>query len=73
MSKLQELEELIMASWNIIEDLNATRRLLANPASTQDQVDNVLLGLTELYNLRFNELFATYEQLVFANFKKESL
>lgn len=71
MSKLHELEEHIMACWNVTEDLDASVRMLVDTDASNDQVANVLMGMSELYSFRFNELFAKYEKLIAAKHKGE--
>jgi hypothetical protein len=57
------LEDQIMECWGVVDDLDmvySTEALYED----QDRMMNVLLGLQELYNIRFHRLFLTFEHLV---------
>jgi hypothetical protein len=66
MMSFYELEEKIMAAWNVVDDIKLLgRNIMDGPATmTEDDVTNVLIGLETIYNMRFNELFKTYEKLL---------
>ncbi len=57
------LEEKIMNCWQIVDDLKTVYRS-EQLYKDEDDMQNVLLGLFTLYQLKFEELFATYEKLV---------
>ena len=57
------LEDQIMECWGVVDDLDmvySTEALYED----QDRMMNVLLGMQELYRLRFERLFQTFEHLV---------
>ena len=57
------LEDQIMECWGVVDDLDmvySTEALYDD----QDRMMNVLLGMQELYRLRFERLFQTFEHLV---------
>lgn len=62
MSKRFDLEQEILGCWSIIDDL----KVLADTWDqlTEDQKQNILLGLMELYELKFNICFNTFEELL---------
>lgn len=62
MSKRFDLEQEILRCWSIIDDL----KVLADTWDqlTEDQKQNILLGLMELYELKFNICFNTFEELL---------
>lgn len=60
MAKLYELEDKIMKCWNITEELD----LLAETMEGNDRQMNIIIGLRELYNLKFEKLFNTYEKIL---------
>ena len=57
------LEEQILQCWGVVDDLDmvyGTEALYED----QDRMMNVLLGMQELYRMRFERLFDTFQQLV---------
>ena len=68
MTHLHDLEQQIMKCWNITEDLDTLFGYVVNESIgakiDADKVSNVLLGLKELYDLKFQELFDTYEAVI---------
>ena len=57
------LEDQIIECWGVVDDLDmiySTEALYEN----QDRMMNVLLGMQELYRMRFERLFDTFQQLV---------
>ena len=61
-----DLEQGIMKCWNVTEDIDLIyRNILDGPEPmTNDEISNALLGIKTLYEMKFNELFNTFEQLV---------
>ena len=57
------LEDKIMECWGVVDDLDliySTEALYED----QDRMMNVLLGMQELYRMRFERLFQTFEHLI---------
>lgn len=57
------LEDQILECWGVVDDLDmvySTEALYED----QDRMMNVLLGMQELYRMRFERLFDTFQQLV---------
>jgi hypothetical protein len=61
---MYELEEKIMSCWNVTNDIELAYESVLEQDLSRDQVANLLLGLHQLYELRFNQLFSTYEKLL---------
>ena len=57
------LEDQIMECWGVVDDLDMVFHTEAL-YDDQDRMQNVLLGMQELYRLRFERLFQTFEHLV---------
>ena len=57
-----DLEQDIMNCWNIVEDMKTIYDML--DYTDQDKVMNSLLGLQTLYQMKFEKLWATFEQVV---------
>ena len=63
MSKTRfDMEQEIMGCWNIIEDIKVLHEGVVERDLTTDQISNILLGMQEMYQLKFNILFETFEQ-----------
>lgn len=58
-----KLEEQIQHCWQVVDDLKTVYRS-ERLYKDENEMQNVLLGLFTLYQLKFEELFATYEKLV---------
>lgn len=59
-----DFEQEIMGVWNIIEELKVLHEGVLERDLTNDQISNILSGMTELYQLKFEIVFETFEQLV---------
>ena len=60
-----DLEQDIMNCWQIKEDLDTLlHAYMDGPKMSDDEVANVILGLSSLYQLKFQKCFDTFEQLL---------
>jgi len=59
-----DLEQQIMECWHITDDVSVLTEEILEGDLTKDNIVNVLTGLEQLYAIRFNKLFRTYEQLL---------
>ena len=66
MSTQFDLEQRIMQCWNIIDDIRVvyTRHLDGEKPLTEDELANILIGMEQLYDIKFYNLFSTYEKLL---------
>lgn len=64
--KVYDLEQQIMECWHITDDVSVLTEEILEGDLTKDKIVNVLTGLEQLYAIRFNKLFRTYEQLLAA-------
>lgn len=65
MSNVTNLEQEILAAWNVVEDIKTVyENVLNNESMTKDDIANVLLGLSILYGMKFQKAFDTFEALV---------
>jgi len=70
MSDIQDLEQQIMNCWNVVEDMKV---YLAADHIEDDRVMNFLIGMAELYEVKFQNLWNAYEaflQEYYSNKKK---
>jgi hypothetical protein len=61
-----DLEQEIMECWNVTGDMDDLYSYVMNGGDNaefdRDKAANILLGLIQLYDLKFNKLFSTFEQ-----------
>ena len=64
-----DLEDDIMKCWNVTEDLDIVLERVCDspkfkdmPPELADKIANLMIGLKELYDMRFERLFDTYKQ-----------
>ena len=81
MKNSYDLEQEIMSCWNVVDDLELLYDNIVNntsckfdmPADTEHRLGNIVLGLKELYQMRFERTHSTFEQVVFPNLAKIKL
>ena len=62
-----DLEQQIMTCWNIIDDVDAVYRWIETldlDPKACDQIQNALLGIVSMGNIKFDEMFKTFETMV---------
>lgn len=59
-----DMEQQIMTCWNICEDLHTLHEGVLDRGMTTDQISNVLMGLKDLYQLKFETLFEQFEAML---------
>lgn len=59
-----DFEQQIMSCWNITTDLKDLNEGVLESDLSTDQISNALMGLEQLYELRFNKLFRQFETLI---------
>lgn len=59
-----DFEEQIMLCWNITKDLQDLNEEILEGNLTKDQISNIIVGIEELYEIRFRKLLRTLEQFV---------
>jgi hypothetical protein len=58
-----DLEQLIVKNWEITTEIKHLRELISDGKPTQDQLENYLLGLETIYEVKFNKLWDCFEEL----------
>lgn len=56
-----DLEQEIMICWNVVDDIKLIYEEYGNNQMSSDKVMNLLLGVQELYSLKFDRMFRTFE------------
>ena len=59
---LFDLEQQILKCWNVVEDIKSIRTY-EKFYTNEDKLGNVLCGLEELYEVKFEVLFSLFEQM----------
>lgn len=61
-----DFEQQIMDCWNVTKDIDTLRKQLLDmeDGMTQDDIDNYLLGLKTIYDVKFNQLFDQFERMI---------
>ena len=59
-----DFEQQIMSCWNITTDLKDLNEGVLESNLSKDQISNALIGIEQLYELRFNKLFQQFETLI---------
>ncbi|NCW72865.1 MAG: hypothetical protein EBW12_07710 [Actinobacteria bacterium] len=57
-----DLEQLILKNWEVVTEIKHLRELMESKP-TQDQIENYLLGLETIYEVKFNKLWDCFEEL----------
>ena len=63
-----ELEQSILNCWNITDELNLLYESIIDNnrgEMTPDKIANILLGMKELYNLKFEKCFEDFEGTIY--------
>ena len=66
MSKMYELEPMIMDCWHVCDDLQVVFRQIGDGARepTEDELMNALIGMQQVYQWKFEQLFNKYEDVL---------
>ena len=59
-----DLEQQILRCWSVCDDIQDLRKMRDSREMSEDEIDNYLLGLVSLYQVKFENLFSMYEQLL---------
>jgi hypothetical protein len=59
-----DLEQQILDCWTVTNDIEKVYEAITDGVISKDQASNILLGMRDLYNLKFDGLFRTFEQLI---------
>lgn len=64
MNKQFELEQQILDCWGITDDLDILFEATLDAQLSRDKIANIVLGMKDLYNLKFEKTFNTFEELI---------
>lgn len=60
------VEQEIMNCWQIVDDLGTLLDAIDKNA-TEDQIANIIIGIKDLYNFKFEKLYDNFSELVETN------
>ena len=69
---LFDTEQQILDCWGIVDDLKSIYKSLDNSSMPEDKLCNLLIGVSELYHIKFEHLFNTFEELVKEHYGKRA-
>jgi len=63
---MYDLEPMIMDCWHVCDDLKVVFRQIGDGERepSQDEMMNTLMGMQQLYQWKFEQLFNKYEQVL---------
>ena len=61
--KIFDLEQEIMKAWHVVDDIDLLYENVKETDMSTGDIANVLLGLESVYNMRFQKLFNTFEDI----------
>ena len=64
MTKRFDLEQQIMTCWSVCEDLKAIETTFDSRKMSEDELLNLLIGVRTLYQIKFENLFASFENML---------
>ena len=60
-----DLEQQILDCWHVTDDLDMLfEHVMESENLDRDKVSNIILGIKELYQLKFQRCFDTFERLI---------
>lgn len=62
MGKQFDLEQEILSCWHVTDDIELLFDNIMNETLTKDQITNALLGMKELYQMKFEKCFKTFDE-----------
>lgn len=57
-----EFEQQILDCWKIVDELKLVSEAVGDDKLSADSIMNILNGMTELYELKFDKLFNVFEE-----------
>lgn len=59
-----DLEQEIMDCWHVTDDLNVLFEAVMEKDLDKDMIANIILGMQQLYHLKFERTFSTFEDCI---------
>ena len=58
-----DLEQEIMKTWHVVDDIQLLNENVMETDMSTDDIANALLGLENIYNMRFEKVFNMFDDL----------
>lgn len=59
-----DLEQEMLDCWGIVDDIDALINGIMDKEISVDKTSNILIGLRDLYALKFEKTFETFEEVI---------
>ncbi len=59
-----KMEDQIMNCWRVVDDIHDLTEGVCEHNLTQDQISNILIGMEQLYTIRFNKLYDEFSKMM---------
>lgn len=59
-----DLEQQIMDCWGVVDDIKCLYKVPDTRPLSEDEMQNYLLGLQTIYQVKFEQLFETFEKFL---------
>lgn len=59
-----DLEQSILKCWSITDDIDTLYGTVFEREMSKDELANYLLGLKTIYDVKFNQLFSIFENMI---------
>lgn len=67
-----DMEQMIMNCWAVIDDIDLLmENVMDDDNLTKDNIANALLGMSELYRMKFEKMFRMFEASCKEDFERE--
>lgn len=63
MSDLFDLEQQILETWKVTDDINLLYANVMDKDMSKDDIANTLLGIRHVYNMRYEQMWETFERM----------
>lgn len=64
-----DMEQQIMNCWNVCDDLTILNEGVLDREITRDQIANIVQGMKDLYHLKFETLWESFEAMGHENYR----
>lgn len=59
-----DLEQQLLQCWGVVDDLNVVYKQFDHSELSPDEIQNALLGLATIYEMKFQQMFDTFSKLI---------
>ena len=59
-----DLEQQLLQCWSVVDDLKVVYKQFDHSELSPDEIQNALLGLATIYEMKFQQMFDTFSKLI---------